>query len=223
MSTAVFEELRNVLQQDPHSLRSEQLLDELLWDAFDMATGSRKRNELIEHETTAGTLSREVLSQADQTAGTWRVWYAGQLQAVAGLLRAVLARQLSFEAEAMLHSRKNMKRILETLLNGGRNLSDLAKSTDLDESQLGRDLKLLERHDLVETVKHGRERWARITATGETALEKVNREMPPSPKMIVKRTWQIASVALGEPSIGIPPEQMERLASAGTMFEESAA
>lgn len=226
MSSPVFEELRDVIQENPRSLRAEQLLDEVLWDALDMATGVRERSEALAHESAAGILSKRILSQAEQSPSTWRIWYAGQLQAVAGVLRAALGRQISFEAEAMIRSRKNTRRILETLLNGARSLSDLAEAVGLDESQLGRDIKILARQNLVETVKEGRMRWVQITISGKTALEKIaseiSREYPPVSVRKLNVTWQLASSALSVSSIGIQPEAMEHLASAANMFEPTA-
>jgi len=52
-------------------------------------------------------------------------------------------------------------------------ISDLARQVNLDESYLQRELRVLARHDLVETVKEGRERWSQITTAGGRALAEV--------------------------------------------------
>lgn len=131
------------------------------------------RSALAQFADATATLARHFFSRAPRERGTWQLWYAGQMHGVAGLLRLMVNRQLALETTAALRGRKHFIPILSKLADNDLRVSDLARSMGLDESQSGREIKLLNRHNLVETVKEGRERWIRITAAGRTALSEV--------------------------------------------------
>jgi len=170
---SVYEALRSTLETNPESLRSDQLIDELFWDTLDLLAKPNKE-ELTGHASAMRTLAREYFRRADPGPATWRLWYAGQVQGLASLLSAQLSRHLTLETSAAVRSRENSRSILEELSVRDMKVSDLAKQLDKDESYILRELTVLARYNLVETVKHGRERWARITYIGSKALA----EMP---------------------------------------------
>jgi DNA-binding MarR family transcriptional regulator len=174
MQTTI-EELRSTLQTDPASLRSDQLMEEIFWDAFNLLT-EPDRDILAEKADATSSVAREIFGRTEPHLEAWRLWYAGQLQGIAGLLRVVLGRhRLALSTTALLLGRRNAIRILKKLCAEDWNFSDLAAQTDLDDSQLGREIKELVRHNLVETAKVGRERWARITNGGRTALAEIRK------------------------------------------------
>jgi DNA-binding MarR family transcriptional regulator len=183
MVTSIHEELRSTLEEDPGSLRSAQLMEELFWRIIEQIE-IPKRNALAQFANATATLARQFLSRAPREPGTWQLWYAGQMHGVAGLVNLMLSRQLALETAAALRSRKHFIPILSKLAENDLRVSDLARAMILDESQIGREIKLLNGHNLVETVKEGRERWIRITPTGRTALSEVletNPAIPESP------------------------------------------
>jgi DNA-binding transcriptional ArsR family regulator len=169
LSTPLFDELLATLDREPDSLRSEQLLGELFWKAIEIIEKPQHKrlSQLIE---ATSKVARDIFGRAKPEPISWQLWYAGQMQGVAGLLRTLISRQFALETIAALHSRKHSKPILTALSAGDSRVSDLAKLVGLDDSHLGRELKVLSRHNLIETVKEGRERWARITRDGRTAL-----------------------------------------------------
>jgi DNA-binding transcriptional ArsR family regulator len=164
-----FDELRRVLEQDPGSLRSDQLLDECFRDAVD-AVSTPQNERLSELAATLTSVAKTIFGAAKPRPDIWRIWYAGQLRGIAGVLRTFQGRRLALPATAALLSRKHAKPILRALSTSDSNLTELASKTMLDESQLLRELKVLVRHNLVETTKEGRERWARLTIAGMAAL-----------------------------------------------------
>ena len=172
MGTSIHEELRLTLEEDPGSLRSAQLMEELFWRIIEQIE-IPKRNALAQFANTTATLARQFFSRAPREPGTWQLWYAGQMHGVAGLVNLMLSRQLALETAAALRSRKHFIPILSKLAENDLRVSDLARAMSLDESQIGREIKLLAGHNLVETVKEGRERWIRITPAGRTALGEV--------------------------------------------------
>jgi DNA-binding MarR family transcriptional regulator len=172
MVTSIHEALRSTLEEDPGSLRSAQLMEELFWRIIEQIE-IPKRNALAQFANATATLARQFLSRAPREPGTWQLWYAGQMHGVAGLVNLMLSRQLALETAAALRSRKHFIPILSKLAENDLRVSDLARAMILDESQIGREIKLLDGHNLVETVKEGRERWIRITPTGRTALSEV--------------------------------------------------
>lgn len=173
MSILALQELRSILDLDPASLRSDQLMDEVFWEALDLLAAP-DRERLIRQAAAHSELAREIFGRAEPGPETWRLWYAGQLQGLVGLFRASLGRQLALSTAALVRGRKNSQSILNALTARDFKLSELAQTVDLDKSQLGRELKVLARHNLIETVKEGRERWARITIAGRKALAEVS-------------------------------------------------
>lgn len=180
MSVSTLQELRSVLNLDPASLRSDQLMDEVFWDALDLLT-TPDRDRLAQRAAANSEVAREIFGRTEPGPETWRLWYAGQLQGLTGLFRASLGRQLALSTAALIRGRKNCQSILDALTTGDFKLSELAREVELDKSQLGRELKVLARHNLIETVKEGRERWARITVTGRKALVEVLGEAQATP------------------------------------------
>lgn len=170
MTAPIQEELRTTLEADPESLRSSQLMEELFWKAVGEIE-LRKKDSLAQLANATASIARLFFSRAPLEPGTWQLWYAGQMQGIAGLIRIMLSRRLALETSAALRSRKHFIPILETLAASDLlRVSDIAKTKGLDESQVLREIRELERHNLVETVKTGRELWNRITAAGRTAL-----------------------------------------------------
>jgi DNA-binding MarR family transcriptional regulator len=172
MSMSMHEELRLTLEENPDSLRSDQLMGELFWKVLEVIE-KPNQNELAKFSEVTSDLARQIFGRAKPEPLTWQVWYAGQMQGVAGLLRTLLGRQLALETTAVLRSRKNSRPILIALATKDSRISDLSKELDLDDSHLGRELRVLVRHNLVETVKEGRWRWARITTVGRKALNEI--------------------------------------------------
>lgn len=181
MTTSIHEKLGATLEDDPGSLRSGQLMEGLFWKAIEQLE-TPQRVALAQLADSISVVARKLFNSAPREPSTWRVWYAGQMQGVAGLLRIMLSRQLALETTAALRGRKHVRPILARLAETESRVSDLAKVMGLDDSQLGREIKVLARHNLVETVKEGRERWVRITPAGKKALgEVITRAVTPAP------------------------------------------
>ncbi len=183
------EELRDALKKDPGGLLPDQIMEDLVWHAFDLI-GSADHDIATKTSEANGGLAREILGSTRIGPGAWRLWYGGQLQGITRLLRAMLGRNLSLSISALLRSRKYSLQILETLILQDSNMVSLARKMELDDSHLNREFNLLERHELVESSKLGRERWGRITKAGRAALAEVHgqsRHMPPSP---IRRPFQ---------------------------------
>ncbi|HEV7405748.1 MAG TPA: hypothetical protein VGO11_22585 [Chthoniobacteraceae bacterium] len=165
------DELRVTLEKQPASLRVDQLMDEVFRDAS-AAVGVEKRDVLEKLAEQAGGLARELFAQTASTMENWRLWYAGQLQGIAGLLRVALRQQqIELPTAALLKGQKNALPLLQILATGESNLTDLAARAGIDGTQIGREIKKLAQHYLVDTAKEGRERWARISTLGKMALE----------------------------------------------------
>ncbi|MFN7919080.1 MAG: winged helix-turn-helix domain-containing protein [Bryobacteraceae bacterium] len=171
MSTPVHDELRVALDRNPEGLRPAQLMEDLFWEALEVIV-EPSRDQLAHLEVASSDLARHIFSRTEPGSRTWRLWYAGQLQGLAGLLHARLSRHLTLplETAALLESRKHARAILNVLIDKDFCLSDLAKAVYLDESHLRRELKVLADHNLIATVKEGRERWVRITEAGRVAV-----------------------------------------------------
>lgn len=99
----------------------------------------------------------------------WRQWYGAQCMAIAKLSRLTLLERMPFEVVAALAERKNLTGILRQLLDREKNLSLLGQELDRDPSQLTREVDLLVRLKLVESIKNGRQRWLRLTPMGRQA------------------------------------------------------
>jgi DNA-binding PadR family transcriptional regulator len=196
---SIHDELRLTLEREPESLRSDQLMEELFWEALELIE-KPKRKPLVRLAEASNDLARQIFGRAKAEPATWQLWYAGQIQGIVGLLRILLSRQVGLETTAVLRSRKNVGPILKALESDDSRISDLAKVVDLDESQLVREIRVLARHNLIETVKEGRERWARITSAGRAALnEVIGPNLAASVGHIVHRTMPNEWVRKGVP------------------------
>jgi len=156
-------------------------MEELFWRVIEQIE-IPKKDVLAPFANATATLARQFFSRAPREPGTWQLWYAGQMHGVAGLINLMLGRQLALETAAALRSRKHFIPILSKLAEKDLRVSDLAKAMSLDDSQIGREIKLLDGHNLVDTVKEGRERWIRITPAGRTALSEVRETNPATPE-----------------------------------------
>ncbi len=161
-------ELLEALRDQPASLRSDQLLEEWVWEALDLVTSSPEA-EIAERSEEASRVARRLFADEEATDAVWRLWRAGQLEGLARLLRAHLGRELSLSTTALIRGFKNALPILQILTRKEWRFKDIARLSGLDESQIPREINRLDQHGLVEVQKVGRECWVRITPAGRKA------------------------------------------------------
>lgn len=214
MSTPPYDEFLATLRDDPENPRSDQLMEEVLCDSLDLLM-MPDRDLLAHQEVATGDLARQAFGLCTIGKNTWTSWYAGQLHCLSRLLHVRRVRKLDLQTIAVVRGRKHARAILATLAMGDESQATLTEILRIDKSQLGRDLKELGEHGLIETAKEGRQLWLRVTDAGLAALA----ELPPGKHLASTDT---------PPALGSEPKDSLTFDSStgsavGVLLEERAA